>query len=187
MRPTATGSSADSVEAFRADDGKTISTNIPVVKAALHCLFEAWPEALSFNQLWSSVLKRLGQQPESATSAQSLALLAESLLSCYMSQMVALHVRPPRLVRTVSRRPRAFPLAKFQAQEGLPITNLRHRIVPLDEFDRQVLGCLDGERDPSGIADELTRQGQSAIVAADRMEAVGASLQRLAQQGLLVA
>jgi SAM-dependent methyltransferase/methyltransferase-like protein len=179
--------SSSAVGAFRADDGLTVSTNIPVVKAALVSLFEVWPAALSFDALWSAVCLRLAGTPDSATeSARSPELLAESLLQCYLSNLVAFHVRASRFVRQAGPRPVASPLARHQSASGSPITNLRHRIVQLSDSDRRVLSYLDGSHDRPAIVELLKRAGGAAESGLTLAESLEASLQRLAQSALLV-
>jgi len=138
-------------ETFRGDDRRTVSTNQPLIKAALVTLFDAWPSAMSFDALWQAVVARLSGTDQDL-GPQARAVLAESLMNCYLSNMLALHVYPPRFARDASPFPTARPLARHQARAGVPITNLRHRIARLTDADRVVLPHLDGTR---GRADLL--------------------------------
>jgi hypothetical protein len=84
--------------------------------------------------------------------------LGQSLLTCYTSasSLVELHVHPPRLALIPGERPLATPLARLQATRGNQVTNLRHELVGLGDFERHVLRHLDGTRDRAALADVLT-------------------------------
>jgi hypothetical protein len=164
-----------------------------VVKAALRRLFEAWPRALSFEELWTAVQGRLGATPPE----QGRRLLAAMLLECYLSNLVALHVQPPQFVLEVSARPTASPLARVQAASGPDVSNRRHRLVTLNPLDRIVVQHLDGSRDRGALLDVLMRLAEQkalTVEAAGPDEAraildaeLGDSLRRLAGSALLVA
>jgi methyltransferase-like protein/2-polyprenyl-3-methyl-5-hydroxy-6-metoxy-1,4-benzoquinol methylase len=145
-----------SVEEFKGDDGANVSTNMPLIKAALMALFEAWPKSLKFDDLWSAVRGRLQGMDGSAVH-RSPEMLAETLLACYMSNLAALHVKPFDMVTEVGDRPVASPLARHQSAAGMPIANLRHRVVDVSDGDRFVLGYLDGNHDRSAIVSALGR------------------------------
>jgi methyltransferase-like protein/16S rRNA G527 N7-methylase RsmG len=193
--------SEEAVEAFRNDDGARVTTNTPSVKAALVALYEVWPSAVAFNDLWAQVCTRLGHHPEAdALVAGGPTLLAESLLQCYLSEMVAFQLRPWGFVGTPGERPAVNALARHQAARGEPVTNLRHRLILLEPFDIQLLPYLDGTRDrqalradlKSAIADGNLKTDDAAAVDSpdagpfDLDQALTASLQRLAKNALLV-
>jgi hypothetical protein len=138
---------------FRADDGSSASTNIPLVKAALVALFEAWPRALAFDELTAAVQSRLAGD----AIVKNPEILAEPLLQCYLSNVVALHVSPAQFELMPGERPLASPLARHQSAAGSAITNLRHRVVELAEGDRLVLGYLDGTLDRPALLGALER------------------------------
>jgi methyltransferase-like protein/2-polyprenyl-3-methyl-5-hydroxy-6-metoxy-1,4-benzoquinol methylase len=185
-------SSPTGAETFRADNGQSIATNIPVVKAALRCLFEAWPRALSFAGLWSAVQARLGP----TTPEEGQRLLAGVLLECYLTNLVGLHVHPPEFLLEVSPRPVASPLARFQAATSAAITNRRHRLVSLSPFDRLVVQHLDGTRDRGALLDMLVELAERKVLTVDGTEQgevraaldteLTGSLERLAKSAVLL-
>jgi methyltransferase-like protein len=77
-------------------------------------------------------------------------------LQCYLASLVDLHIREPGFVVEVSARPVASPLARLQAAEDQPITNLQHRYVKLSPVHRLVLPLLDGSRDVAALIEALT-------------------------------
>ncbi len=195
---------SDAPETFhRPEKAGSLTTNNPVVKAALVALDRVRPRALTVAALWERVQADLGPSLGGITQPDEGAqVLAAALLRCFLSDLVDLHVRPPRFADGPGERPIASPLARIQAEEGGRVTNLRRRSVDLDEFDRLVLGQLDGSRDRSSLLeamqglvarDELTiydgdrpirEPAKSDEILAAELEP---SLQRLAGLALLVA
>ena len=188
------------VEAFRGRDSLAVSTGAPALKAALVGLMEVWPASLTFGELWDDVCKRLAGAPlAGATDAVARQRMAEHLLHCYQSSLVSLHVRAPQFASQPGPQPIGSRVARYQAKAGSPITNLRHRVAQISEFDRVVLGCLDG-RDHAAILDAVECAVEAnqfpvephvrgATVAQRRAifdERLSASLTFLAQSALLV-
>lgn len=145
------------VEFMRPEKAGSVTTNRPVVKAALLTLFEERPRALDFETLWSRVQARLAAPGGQviAGGAEFRNELMGAILQLYVSDLVNLHVRPPRPVVGVSERPVSSAYARLQAATATRVTNLRRRAVELGEFDRAVLLLLDGTRDVGGVLDAL--------------------------------
>jgi methyltransferase-like protein len=194
------GVCSTAAEEFRTERGKSVSTNIPPVKAALLALFEAWPGALSFDAVWAAARQRLGRGA-AAEEEGGRGLLAQALLQLYLSNLVALHVHPPPFVMEPGDRPLASPLARLQAADGDRVTSRLHKLVDLEGVDRHVLLCLDGTRDRAAIVDalaeavtsgrvELRHDGRPLRDAEEVRALVGAalgpSLRRLAGSALLI-
>jgi methyltransferase-like protein/cyclopropane fatty-acyl-phospholipid synthase-like methyltransferase len=191
------------VEEFRLDDGTTASSNNPLIKAALVALYEAWPRSLPFGDLWTAVQARLkGAEglglPHGEMGRQ---LLAGAMLRCYLANVVALHIHPPRFVLEVTERPAVSALARHQAAVAGRLTNLRHRLVDVNDLDRVVVQHLDGSRDRAALVQVLMEQvarkeltvqqdGQAVEDPARLREiltaSLDASLQRVARSALLV-
>lgn len=193
---------SSAVEEFRGEKGRTASTNDPLVKAALTCLTQAWPRPLAFRDLWGQTEATLGGAAEAvrARLAEGPGVLAGILLQCWLGRLVEAHVHVSPFVPNVSERPIASPLARLQAEgEGL-LTNLSHRSVRLDDFDRLVLRQLDGARDRAAMLDALAglidagtltlaQDGRAlhGVEARPLVEqALTQALQRLAQSALLI-
>jgi len=188
------------VEVFRGRESLTLSTGDPALKAALVALIEVWPAALTFGELWEDVSKRLaGTLAAGGTDVVARQRLAENLLQCYQASLVSLQVRAPQFAAKPGVQPSASRLARYQATAKAPVTNLRHRVAQISEFDRVVLGLLDG-RDRAAILDALESAVEtnqlvvephvlSATVAQRRAifdERVSASLVVIAHSALLV-
>jgi hypothetical protein len=68
----------------------------------------------------------------------------------------------------LSTRPVASALARLQAERGLPLTNLRHGRVILDEFSLRLLRLLDGTRDRDALLAMLSRRVPKTAVRRQR-------------------
>ena len=122
-----------------------MKTDHPIAKALLAALIDESPQALSFEEL----MKRGGAQDTRAEAAQIL--LATSLAG-----LTDLRTSRLPLVNTVSRRPVASPLARYQALKGGPLTSLHHSTVEIQgEEELKLLGLLDGTRDAKALSREL--------------------------------
>jgi methyltransferase-like protein/SAM-dependent methyltransferase len=195
---------AESPEAFVTPEGLNLTTSVPVVKAALACLGEAWPEPVRFGDLLSRARSRLGLAGGETAREDALAL-GRALLTAYASAgepLVELSLQPPCFITRVSERPTASPLARLQAAGGNQVTSLRHRLVALTPFDRHLLPLLDGTRDRPALLRgllDLFRRGDLRIAqeeqplsdleraAAILDEVLGQQLPRLARAALLLA
>src|SRR5262249_51564913 len=195
---------SNAVEEFAAPDGRTVSSQDPVVKAALLRLWKLSPRLVPFAELWSDVATRLQRSPDPVRDGlrQGPLPLAESLWACYPAGLGALPGYVPHFVLDPTEHPLASPLARLQAASDRLITNLRHASIELDPFDRAVLGHLDGTHDRQGLVKILTDLvvGDVLTVEVDGRplkdpaqlrpalnDALGCSLDRLAASALLVA
>jgi methyltransferase-like protein/SAM-dependent methyltransferase len=156
----------DVVEEFKATNDVTLKSSVAIVKSAMLLLGEAWPRAVPFDELCRQARDRLRGSGalDDATEEVDRALLGESLLRCYTSastNLIELYVHPPRLVLTLGARPIASPLARLQAEKTNQLTNLRHELVTVSEFERHALRLLDGSRDVAALIDALLQVVQT--------------------------
>jgi hypothetical protein len=81
---------------------------------------------------------------------------------CFLGH-ITLHDGPYLDVATLSDRPVAWPLARYQATQGDLVTNLRHQTVRLDKAGSLLIQLLDGSRDFDSLAEDyqvmLTQEG----------------------------
>lgn len=173
-------------EEFTSPDGPCVETAVPIVKAALACLGKAWPAAIPFEdlvdearRLWNASMASYASASadDIATSMpgrdESRVVLGNALLETFArahGTSLRLSRHAPRVATTISERPAASPLARRQAREGQPITNLRHEVVSVTPFDRHLLPLLDGTRNRdallAGLVD-LYRRGELLIGESD--------------------
>jgi methyltransferase-like protein len=191
---------SNEAEEFRMSEGDAnLSTNDPLIKAALVVLFEVAPRSIRFETLWDRVRSRLERRAESS-EPQDSGHLKQALIRCFMSSLIQLRVRPAVFTSQVSERPVSSPLARIQAEEGDRVVNLRGRTVKLDQFERLVLRALDGSNDRTAILATLTGlvasgefsiyEGDHPIEDRDRIGwilggEIGPCLERMAARALL--
>jgi SAM-dependent methyltransferase len=145
---------SDAEEEFRSDDGASMTTNLPLAKAAMLHLTNCWPLAVPFGELLREARALLGV--DSAPSAEDAAALADLLMKIFTSGLVELHASPSRFTLSLSERPRAFALARIEAQSGTQVTTLRHSTVRLeDDVVRRLVVLLDGSRDHPAVLRDL--------------------------------
>jgi methyltransferase-like protein/cyclopropane fatty-acyl-phospholipid synthase-like methyltransferase len=137
---------------FRSPTNDRLTTTRPAVKAALMALFEKVPRSLTFDELRDEVSLRLG--PGLTEDRRSL---AEILLKANKANLVSIHVVEPALVSSISERPVASAVARYQAEAEVKISNLRHFTFVLDDFTSLMIRLLDGTRDRKAILATLAQ------------------------------
>jgi methyltransferase-like protein len=193
-------------EQFRGLGEITLTSQEPLVKAAMVHLADVWPREVRFEELRDAARQRLDAPiiADEITAARDTQRLGECLLTFYTSastRLIELHVHPTPLKLQLSDRPVASPLARLQAEAGNNVTNLRHEVITLEHFNRHVVRQLDGTHDRAALVDILTelvaqdvlsmRDGDVVIrdVATIRQHlrtALDAQLPRLARLALLI-
>ena len=155
---------------FAGPGGAHLTTDHPIVTAALQRLGEAWPAAVPVVEL--------------APQGQ-LATVCDALLRCFAANLVRLHVDPPAVGVDVPERPQVSPLARLEAAQGELLTTVRHTGLRLDdELGRRLVTLLDGTRDRAALLDELA---PAAAMGHDELAAaLEQSLARLARAGMLL-
>jgi methyltransferase-like protein len=187
-------------EEFRNKEA-AVSTNIPLTKAALVELAEAWPHALPFEEVCTATRRRLGTIAADLSALETRQRLASTLVHLFLSNLVGLHVHAPSFVTRCSDRPRTTPLIQFQARTGAPVVNRLHREVPINAMERAVLSVLDGNSDRRGVVQavadsvrggtlDLRRDGQALTDPAEACavvdEGLDACFSRLGKLAVLV-
>jgi methyltransferase-like protein len=140
-------------EEFRSPDGKALSTNHPLAKAAITWLGAQWPRRVPFPELQSAVQARAGRDCRRPTNEQTS--LESLILRMYAGDLVELHVHAPPLALAPGEHPVSSPLARYQLREGRMVTNLYHMSVEIDEASRHLLLLADGTRDRTRLLRDL--------------------------------
>ncbi len=162
---------------FEGAEGKSVRTGHPFAKAVCEYIGSAWPCAVAFEELWSAV----GDTEDEAITPD---VLAGMLVDFYADGFVHLHTHAPTLVRDVSERPEASPLARRQVEDRVIVTDGWHHSVALEPTERRVLHLLDGQHDRAALLATLNASDGEPPVTA---EALAVTLRRFAHQALLVA
>jgi methyltransferase-like protein len=143
--PAPEATSRPGAAAFRSPDKVTVTTNNPIVIAALTVLFEARPRYLGFGDLLERSRARL-KGMDLSEEALGPNTLAGALLECAMSGLVELSRCSSRAVGEVTDRPVALRLARHRAATSALVPNAHHYTIQVADIERFVLVCLDGTR-----------------------------------------
>ncbi len=156
---------------FTAANDLRISTAVGFIKAALVHLGEIWPNYISFEDLIAASCERL--EAGSSLSADEIRRLQDNLMQCCAGGIAAVNAGPQSFTTTVSDKPQASPLARWQAQRGDVATNRKHEAVRLEQFERHLLPLVDGQRDAGQLLDEMAASAEAGrFVVFDQQELV---------------
>jgi methyltransferase-like protein/2-polyprenyl-3-methyl-5-hydroxy-6-metoxy-1,4-benzoquinol methylase len=192
------------IEQFRSSSGLSVTTNQPIAKAAFLVLSERDPEPVSFAELLKEIRSRLEEsglkkRPGDESDGEELGSI---LLQGISRGFCEIHRYAAEFQRVPSERPKACPVASWQAGRSWFVTNRRHECLALDELPRQILSLLDGRRQREDIVDELVRMalrqeveittGETVLREAGPLREilkpqVEENLRRLGQRALLIA
>jgi methyltransferase-like protein/2-polyprenyl-3-methyl-5-hydroxy-6-metoxy-1,4-benzoquinol methylase len=182
--------------------GGTLTSNRPLMKAAMLQLIEHWPRTVAFPALCTAAAARVDPAPvRSAEQVRADKELLGGIIlkGYYTSDLLELHAGPVDFCVKVNERPVASPLARLQAARQAIVTNLRHDAVSLSDIQRHVLKNLDGQHDRAGLVDVLAglisqgslviqQDGQDPARATAALEqSVESALAELAKRAVLIA
>jgi methyltransferase-like protein/2-polyprenyl-3-methyl-5-hydroxy-6-metoxy-1,4-benzoquinol methylase len=183
----------EDVVVFKTQTGEALRTNQPLGKAALLVLSDVAPQAIAFDELEARAMARLGNAAPAPSATETGALL-NLLFQAVRNGLLDAHHEAPALTGTISKRPKASGLARFQLTMGTDlITNLLHGAV-LCEGDmlRRFMPLVDGTRDVGQLRDDLERVltsesalSEPTIAEATKTDAVQRSLNVMAKLALL--
>src|SRR5262249_23675261 len=139
-------------ECFDTLQERGLSTNNVVHRAIVHSLNAAWPCALTFDELFATVLDRLNvlADPGPIAGPISRPIFAQSLWACYHANFVRPHLHIPKFAVETSAKPRTTAFNRHMAANDGIVVNAYHYPVSLDTIDRNLLALLDGTRDWAG-------------------------------------
>jgi methyltransferase-like protein len=118
-----------------------ISALDDIVRRVTAAMGEVYPLPLSFDEL----------EPY----AGDRTALAEILFALFTGGFAEIHVYDFPCEETVTERPRASRLARYQASRGRYVASACHHVVELDEMGRALMPLLDGTRTVGEIADVM--------------------------------
>ncbi|RZA18100.1 MAG: methyltransferase domain-containing protein [Lysobacteraceae bacterium] len=139
---------------FANPDGAALSTNHPVVKAALERIGDMFPQHLAVTELLAQARVASMSELPPAEDAEALSV---ALMRAFELGLLSLLLDPPSFASSPGDRPVASPLARLQVEDGAEtIANLRTSMVSLDSRPAiELLQLLDGTRDREAILRDL--------------------------------
>ena len=179
---------------FSFDAGVQLAVDLPLCKAALGILSAIWPASIAWDELVERACREAAAElgPD---RAHEIARLDEALTAIFKAGLLDIRLDPPPLTTSISEKPAASEVARWQALTSDEVTDLRHRAVKLDGVAvRKFICLLDGSRDQRMLLDamnafleETRRSGASVPGLPQRAtaEEVAAHLKDVARLGLL--
>jgi predicted methyltransferase family protein/protein-lysine methyltransferase-like protein len=157
-------------ETFTTPEDVSMTTSEPPVRAAMHALADAWPQAIAFPALVEAAVGDTDLSPDYVAER-----LRDVLLQAYLARVVTLAGCAPPLVATVGERPIASPLARAQQAAGASVVStLAHTNIRLEEdLGPRLLPLLDGTRTRAQLAEALDRPAEEVDAALERLAVVG--------------
>jgi methyltransferase-like protein/2-polyprenyl-3-methyl-5-hydroxy-6-metoxy-1,4-benzoquinol methylase len=139
---------------FRHASGRSMKTVLPLLKAMLLSLAEAYPRALSYADWTAAVHAKL--QGKIVLSDADMRSLEEHLVRFAVENVIQLHVEPAAFGSAGDAKPRAFAPARWAAEHGATqLSNLRHETVVLNQFEARLLALLDGNNTRAQLVDAV--------------------------------
>jgi hypothetical protein len=124
-------------------NGVRLTAGQPVVEPLALALGRSYPLPVHFDEL-------LG-------FAEDRNALRNVLAAMVFTSFAQFHVHDYACQRTVTEKPVASRLARYQARDSNRVANVRHGLVELDASGRQLLLLLDGTRNHDAIARDLAQ------------------------------
>lgn len=152
--------------------GMRIGVNQPSVEAVARAMGACYPLPVTFQEL--------------LPYADGAGQLREMLLALISVGFAECHAYGFPCQDSVSQRPRATALARYQAQRSLQLASVIHTLVDMDEFGRRLVLSLDGTRDRAALARDLAA-GPDAPTPEEIARLLPERLQQIAGLGLLEA
>lgn len=138
-------------------DRETIRARHAVTQTALLHLNDIWPEALSFDELYTATAQRLTVPVGNADDGDDLGRrrLAQDLLLLYSRGLLRVLADAPRCTTRISDFPCVTPLVRWQAAQGDATVNRRHEALRLTAPSRCLAPHLDGRHDWNALREVL--------------------------------
>jgi len=144
------------LETFGRDGRGSVHTDQPVARAALRRLCRIWPATMPVEALFEAACDDAGRSEADRDSDRDV--LFTVLLRCYERGHLDLRRSPLRLSLEPGVRPQVSPVARYQAERGRKVANLRHSVVNVtDDLGATLIRLLDGSRDRAAILADLAR------------------------------
>jgi len=142
---------------FQSGDGALLTTDHPVIKAALAMVANAFPAALCFDEVLAGA--RVACDSQSPTEDDAVAL-ARAWAAAFGLGLVVLHCDPPAFARDAGPKPKANALARMQVEAGADlVTSLRPSMIRIDSpLALEMIRLLDGSRERDALLHDLAER-----------------------------
>ncbi len=156
--PGLAGIEAGTPVPVRIPNRPVMHVSAPILRLALHLIWQAGRRPLHFDELARDVMTGLrargldGSMTDAPDAdARVRARLAGQLLRAFFADAVKFGVRRPPIARVLPERPTTGRWQRQQAVAGELATNLGHEPFPLSPAQRKVLAALDGHHECAAL------------------------------------
>lgn len=186
--------------AFKCANGRRLQTKHPALKALLFTLAEAWPGAMTIDEICTRIDQRLSQLMVVGERQQipTDQIIPTNLLQMLVRGDVEFRFLPDRFSHVVGDPPITSDLTRLQAETGQPLTTGRHAMYKPDPLTRLLIQSVDGSRTKDDLAKhvgDLAAEGKLNIningeqpvdMAAVHQATIAKILEQLRRAALLV-
>lgn len=137
---------ADTPVRFGAGTPRSFEAKDTVAKALFTVMAAAWPRRLPFTEIQSAVSKLMLQCDIKPSDGFERQILGRLFDACSHRLVDFLVDTSADCLSSPTSAPVAARLTRLMAAQGLPIVNVWHESVPLDDATRTLLATLDGTR-----------------------------------------
>jgi methyltransferase-like protein/2-polyprenyl-3-methyl-5-hydroxy-6-metoxy-1,4-benzoquinol methylase len=177
----------DTPVTFDASYNTELTATDPLFKTACLSLGQAWPSTMAFNEVVDEAFARLNQATDAVPRTEgAVENLTIQLSDAARRGVINFRFDRTDVVTTISERPEASPVARYQALNETLVTNLLHCLVVMEnEMSRRFLTKIDGTRTIDELAAEMARLNREAMIP-EAPPAVNELLRGLASSALLI-
>ena len=144
-------------QTFTDPEGRTLKSNVAVVRAALLTLSQEWPENLLFDEWLEKTRAQLGGPQPNDTN-----LLEELLVKGFCGGLVRLRSNKIRKATLPDDKPLAFGPARLQANAQMnEATTIWHNTVRINDLQRVLVGLFDGATTLDQVVDAIIKKCQA--------------------------
>ena len=122
-------------------------------KLAMLILWEQKGKPIAYNKLIKKIIKRSGFKKNEVSVSNLTKKI--NLLRLVFAGIISIHPDQGNFTTRISDYPETTKLIRFQARLGETITDLRHRLVRLNIFERILVQYLDGNHDRDAILENM--------------------------------
>ena len=124
-------------------------------------LSELSPRAVKFSEIIDYLNQSCNDKGDKNLSENDITALRDFIVQCYIKKAIDFNTVEIKLVNKISQYPVTSPLARFQAQSGLSVTNEHHASKKLDYVIQRIILLLDGNNDLKAIGDKLLQMTET--------------------------
>ncbi len=120
---------------------------------------ESFPQSLSVQEISEQVQSRLSTRLSAAPGAVQVQpeLIARNLIQLLLTGVLDFRYLADRFQATPGTKPQVSAWARWQAERGNQITNLRHEMISVCEVTRAIIPLIDGKRTAVNISEEMLK------------------------------